>query len=128
MFFNMVFKCLLSWLRRGLDGFGGWGLLGVGRVWVMGGGSLNSFLFSFIMFFFIFLFLFLFFSFLFLFLFFLRCGFLLQIPHIQQTSLYTKNKNSPEYGDFNLSWSGLQLHQNLKPITKLFCTDFNMYT
>ena len=98
----------------------GWGL-GVGRVWVMGGGSLNSFLFSFYQFFFHFPFPFLFFPF--PFPFFLRCGFLLQIPHIQQTSLYTKNKNSPEYGDFNLSWSGLQLLQNLKPIRLLFCTD-----
>ena len=83
-----------------------------------------SFLFFFSFFFFVpFHFLFFPFPFPFPFPFFLRCGFLLQIPHIQQTSLYTKNKNSPEYGDFNLSWSGLQLLQNLKPIRLLFCTD-----
>merc|ERR1712131_257943 len=74
-----------------------------------------SFLFFFSFFFFV-PFHVLFFPFPFPFPFFLRCGFLLQIPHIQQTSLYTKSIKSPEYCDFNLSWSGLQLLQNLKPI------------
>merc|ERR1712131_41504 len=84
--------------------------------------SFSLFFFSF--FFFVpFHFLFFPFPFPFPFPFFLRCGFLLPIPHIQQTSLYTKNKNSPEYGDFNLSWSGPQLLQNLKPIRLFFCTD-----
>ena len=36
-------------------------------------------------------------------------------------------KKSPENGDFDFGWSGLILMINIKPITKLVCTDFHMH-